>query len=118
MKERIKELYELEKRYKKMKEEIKKREARLWIYTDWREVFPDEKRPTVKQKEMYIKEKLTEPLRDKVKGVICPSIFDLIEVEADYHYMLRLYELERELMGKDMAKNVLEEIEEKTGEVV
>lgn len=50
-------LYNSEAAYISSKRAYEKQEAHLWLNTNWEEVFPD-KKPTQKDKEMYVKEGL------------------------------------------------------------
>lgn len=62
-------LYEKEVQYMFFKQAYEKQELELWLKTNWGEVFPDNKKPTLKDKEMYIKNELMEAkeLRDTHK---------------------------------------------------
>lgn len=107
MKKRIEELYEIEYTYRKAEHQIKLREARLHIHTD----FKEQGCTNQKMRESYVYDKLSTALTDKKKGLICPSLETLKELEADYHYQLRLYELEKDLMKQEINKEALKELE-------
>ena len=61
-------LYDADVKYQFWKNVYEQTEADLWLNTNWDEVFPD-KKPTVKDKEMFIKQELQEAkeLRDTCK---------------------------------------------------
>jgi len=61
-------LYDHEIQYTFWKNAYERREVELWLETDWAEVF-DGKKPTVKDKEMWIKQELMElkELRDTTR---------------------------------------------------
>lgn len=73
-------LYHSEEAYISSKYEYEKQEVELWLDTNWEEIFP-EKKPTQKDKEMYIKKSLLplKFLRDTNK--------------AGYENFKRMYEL-------------------------
>ena len=73
-------LYAAEENYINSKIEYEKQEVSLWLDTNWGEIFP-EKKPTQKDKEMYVKKGLIplKVLRDTNK--------------ARYENFKRMYEL-------------------------
>lgn len=73
-------LYEAEVRYQFWRNTYEKAEASLWLDTPWDEVF-ETKKPTVKDKEMWIRVELVEAkeLRDSCK--------------LEYDHYRRMYEL-------------------------
>lgn len=61
-------MFNLELQYNFWKNQYERLEVELWLETDWEEVFPN-KKPTVKDKEMWIKQQLlnVKELRDTAK---------------------------------------------------
>ena len=61
-------MFQVDVQYTFWKNKYEQAEVELWLETDWNEVFPD-KKPTVKDKEMWIKKELAEvkELRDTAK---------------------------------------------------
>ena len=61
-------LYDADVKYQFWKNVYEKTEVDLWLNTNWEDVFQD-KKPTVKDKEMFIKQELAEAkeLRDTCK---------------------------------------------------
>ena len=66
--ELIDNMFQVDVKYNFWKNKYEQSEVELWLETDWNEVFPD-KKPTVKDKEMWIKKELAEikELRDTAK---------------------------------------------------
>jgi len=66
--ELLEEVYDAEVKYQFWKNTYERTEVDLWLCTDWEEVFPN-KKPTVKDKEMWIKNELQDAkeLRDTFK---------------------------------------------------
>ena len=83
-KAQLKKWYRIDLKYNRLKNKVDHKEAELLILTNWAEVLPDHKRPTVGDKEAWIKLQLKEEKQEIGK------------LRVERTYLEELYRLEKE----------------------